>query len=125
MILKTLIFFLLIFSTAHADDCTVELLLSNSWQPFHTSDIYTLKKNGDLNCFNEHRHRNECDYVYMSDYQGVPDSWELIRADMIKITFKQGMFSKKNLELSCEFIPAEEKLKVGNLELTRLDLYKK
>ena len=123
MIIKTLTFLLLFAFIAHAEDCTEELLLSFSWKPHRTADIYTLKSNGDMDCFNEKRHRNECDYVYMSDYQGVPKSWELINVKTIKITFKQGMFTKRSLEFDCEFVTADKRLKVGRIELVQLELY--
>ena len=124
MIIRALILFMFFTGTSAAGDCTEELLLSFSWKPFKTADIYTLKSNGDMECFNEKRHRNECDYVYMSDYQGVPRSWELLGVDKIKITFKQGMFTKRALEFDCEFIIESKRLKVGRMELVQLELYR-
>jgi len=98
--------------------------LSYSWKPHKSSDIYTLKNNGDMDCYNERRHRNECDYVYMSEYQGVPKSWELVSESTIKITFKSGIFSKETIEYDCEFISEDKKLKVGRIILIRIELFK-
>ncbi len=107
---------------ARADICTEELLLSSSWKHERSGDIYTLRGGGKLNCHNEVRHRNECDYVYMSDFQGVPNSWELVSEKIIKITFKTGLFRKQSLEYICEYVPEEKKLKVGRLLLIQLEL---
>ncbi len=117
MILKTLIFFLLITGLAHADFCSEELLLSSSWKHERSGDIYTLRSGGKLSCYNEQRHRNECDYVYMSDFKGVPNSWELVSEKLIKVTFKKGFFSKETIEYSCEYVSTDKKLKIGRIVL--------
>lgn len=117
MILKTLIFFLLITGLAHADFCSEELLLSSSWKHERSGDIYTLRSGGKLICYNEERHRNECDYVYMSDFKGVPNSWELVSEKLIKVTFKKGFFSKETIEYSCEYVSTDKKLKIGRIVL--------
>lgn len=117
MLIKTLIFFLLITAAAQADFCSEEILLSGSWKHERSGDIYTLRRGGKLNCYNEERHRNECDYVYMSDFKGVPNSWELVSEKLIKVTFKKGLFSKESIEYVCEYVPTEKKLKVGRILL--------
>jgi hypothetical protein len=136
MIIRSLIFLFLFTAIVRADVCTEELLLSYSWKPYKSSDIYTLKNNGDMDCYNERRHRNECDYVYMSEYQGVrdyvymseyqgvPKSWELVSESTIKLTFKSGIFSKETIEYDCEFISEDKKLKVGRIILIRIELFK-
>lgn len=117
MLLKTLIFLLFFSGIAHADFCSEELLLSASWKHEKSGDIYTLRSGGKLNCFNEKRHRNECDYVYMSDFQGVPNSWKLVSEKIVNITFKKGLFSKETIEYSCEYVPDDKLLKVGRIVL--------
>jgi len=117
MIIKSLILLFLITGIAHADFCSEELLLSSSWKHERSGDIYTLRSGGKLNCYNEQRHRNECDYVYMSDFQGVPNSWELASEKVIKVTFKKGLFRKETIEYSCEYVPKDKKLKVGRIIL--------
>ncbi len=117
MILKSLIFVFLLAGIAHAEFCSEELLLSTSWMHERSGDIYTLRSGGKMSCYNEVRHRNECDYVYMSDFQGVPNSWELVSEKAIKITFKKGLFKKETIEYSCEYAPADKKLKVGRIIL--------
>lgn len=117
MISKTIIFFLLITGLAHADFCSEELLLSSSWKHERSGDIYTLRSGGKLSCYNEERHRNECDYVYMSDFKGVPNSWELGSEKLIKVTFKKGFFSKETIEYSCEYVSTDKKLKIGRIVL--------
>lgn len=113
MILRTLIFLFLISGIAHADFCSEEVLLSTSWKHNRSGDIYTLRSGGKLSCFNEKRHRNECDYVYMSAFQGVPHSWELVSEKFINITFKTGLFSRETFEYSCEFVLEDKLLKIG------------
>ena len=116
MILRTLIILFFISGVSHADFCSEEILLSSLWKHERSGDIYTLKSGGKLSCFNEKRHRNECDYVYMSAFQGVPHSWVLINEDFINITFKTGLFSKETFEYSCEFVPDKKLLKIGRTE---------
>ena len=117
MILRTFIFLFLISGIAQADFCSEEILLSTSWKHEKSGDIYTLRNGGKLSCFNEKRYRNECDYVYMSNFQGVPHSWELVSEKMINITFKKGLFSKETVEYNCEYVPDDKLLKVGRIEL--------
>jgi len=124
MIIRSLMFLFLITTVVRADVCTEELLLSYSWKPYRSSDIYTLKNNGDMDCYNERRHRNECDYVYMSEYQGVPNSWELVGKGTIKITFKSAIFSKETIEYDCEFISEDKILKIGRILLVQIELFK-
>jgi hypothetical protein len=117
MILKTLICLFLVSGIANADFCSEELLLSTSWKHERSGDIYTLRNGGKLSCFNEKRHRNECDYVYMSDFQGVPHSWKLVSEKVVNITFKKGLFSKETVAYSCEYVPDDKLLKVGRIVL--------
>jgi len=117
MILRTLILIFLLSGIVHADFCSEEVLLSTSWKHERSGDIYTLRNGGKLSCFNEIRHRNECDYVYMSDFQGVPNSWKLVSEKIINITFKTGLFSRETLEYSCEYVSDDKLLKVGRIVL--------
>ena len=117
MIIKSLIFLFLIAGIANAEVCNEELLLSTSWKHERSGDIYTLRSGGKMSCFNQDRHRNECDYVYMSDFRGVPNSWELVSDKAINITFKTGLFRKETVEYSCEYIIKDKKLKVGRIFL--------
>ena len=122
MIIKSLIFLFLITGIANAEVCNEELLLSTSWKHERSGDIYTLRSGGKLSCFNQDRHRNECDYVYMSDFRGVPNSWELVSDNAINITFKTGLFRKETVEYSCEYITEDKKLKVGRIFLIQAAL---
>ena len=122
MIIKSLIFLILIAGIANAEVCNEELLLSTSWKHERSGDIYTLRSGGKLSCFNKDRHRNECDYVYMSDFRGVPNSWELVSENAINITFKTGLFRKETVEYSCEYITEDKKLKVGRIFLIQAEL---
>ena len=122
MTLRPLILSLLISGLANAADCSQELLLSTPWMHERSGDIYTLRNGGKLSCFNQGRHRNECDYVYMSDFRGVPNSWELVSEKAINITFKKGLFSKETVEFSCEYITEDKKLKVGRIFLVHGEL---
>ena len=122
MIIKSLIFLFLITGIANAEVCNEELLLSTSWKHERSGDIYTLRSGGKLSCFNQDRHRNECDYVYMSDFRGVPNSWELVSDNAINITFKTGLFRKETVEYRCEYITEDKKLKVGRIFLIQAAL---
>ena len=125
MMLRTLILLFLVTGIAQADICTEELLLSSFWKHERSGDIYTLRSGGKLSCFNEKRHRNECDYVYMSAFQGVPHSWEILNEKIINITFKTGLFSKETIEYRCEIKQDGKLLQVGGTEFISYENPKK
>ena len=115
--LYSLLTFLLLFisSIAYADICNHELLLSGAWKHEKSGDVYVLEAGGDMKCKNEKRHREECDYVYTSDFIGIPESWELTDSNKIIITFDTGVFKSETVEYDCSFNPSQKKLRLGEV----------
>ena len=80
-----------------------------------SGDVYVIEADGDVKCRNKKRHHGECDYVYTSDFIGVPESWELTEADKINITFDTGIFKTGTVEYECSFSPVNNKLQIGEV----------
>ena len=109
--------FILIFSTniEAAQPCSEKLLLENAWKHVKSGDVYVLESGGDMKCRNEKRHRGECDYVYTSDFIGIPESWELTQELSIIIKFDTGVFKTESVEYKCSYNPSEKRLYLGEL----------
>lgn len=85
-----------------------------------SGDVYTLNSDGDMKCRNEKRHRRECDYVYSSNFVGIPKSWKLIDKNKVKIKFDTGVFKSETVEYKCSFNPSENELHVGDVIFVRI-----
>ena len=113
--LSTIFFMVFISSIAYADVCTHVLLVSSSWKHMKSGDVYVLETRGKMKCRNEKRHRGECDYVYTSDFIGIPKTWKLIDENLIDITFDTGVFKSETVQFPCSFRPVKNELAIGEV----------
>ena len=123
-------FFLLFPAALLAEECTETVLISSAWKHMKSGDVLVLKKNGKISCRNETNYRNECDYVYSSNFMGKPKSWEIIRpvemvspldVNKVKVAFsKDFLFKKESHIYPCEYDPSEKKLQVDVVVLVQM-----
>jgi len=87
-----------------------------------SGDVYVIEAGGDMKCKNDKRYRGECDYVYTSDFIGIPKTWKLIDENSIDITFDTGVFKSETVQYPCSFEPAKNELSVGEVVFIKIKL---
>ena len=87
-----------------------------------SGDVYVIEAGGKMKCKNDKRYRGECDYVYTSDFIGIPKSWELTDGNLINITFDTGVFKSETVQYSCSYEPAKNKLSIGEVVFIKINL---
>ena len=122
---KLCLFVLLALSAAaYADECSQELLSSSIWIHKRTGDVIELKSNGKINCENKTNYRNECDYVYSSNFNGKPKSWKIEETsgiNKLKVSFSRDIiFRTEMVEFSCEYFPDQKKIQVDEVSFIKI-----
>ena len=116
--------FFTLTAAASAEECSREVLSSSTWIHRRTGDVIELKSNGKIDCENKTNYRDECDYVYSSNFNGKPKSWkveEINGINKLKVSFSRDIIFRTELvEFSCEYFPDEKRILVDEVSFFKI-----